>query len=230
MNIFSESEEDIEPWVKPYVSVFEELGAEIREQMTGTDCEGLLDDCESNVKLASIHYDDAVMCVCYWLRSDKAKDEIEKIGLEVSDNWILNDRYYFRWCHRKAKDLLFDVEHLDIEREGLHANLQRYLADRFGQTEYFDRWFADTLCYQEIIGFAFNVKARRFLPGFLGGAGRKERKKNAHLLAEMLAAYQVLESYMFSWEVFWQELNRTRELGAVWPGELYRLVELRKSA
>ena len=51
--------------------------------------------------------------------------------------------------------------------------------------------------------------------------------KLARLIAEMRKAYDVLAAGTFSWQVLWSELNRTRELGAVWPGELYRLVEIK---
>lgn len=47
------------------------------------------------------------------------------------------------------------------------------------------------------------------------------------LLTEMLGTYQALESTTFSWAVLWDHMSRSRALGAVWPPELYRLVELR---
>jgi hypothetical protein len=55
------------------------------------------------------------------------------------------------------------------------------------------------------------------------------RRKISKLLIAMRAAYDVFQSRTFSWEIAWLELNRARELGAVWSGELYRLVELRKN-
>lgn len=55
------------------------------------------------------------------------------------------------------------------------------------------------------------------------------RKKVHDLIIAMRSAYDVFASKTFSWEVAWAELNSSREKGAVWPGELYRLVELRKA-
>lgn len=47
------------------------------------------------------------------------------------------------------------------------------------------------------------------------------------LVAEMLGTYQALSSSTFSWAVLWEHMAESRKLGAVWPPELYRLVELR---
>jgi len=58
---------------------------------------------------------------------------------------------------------------------------------------------------------------------------RMKRNKVLDLLTRMRGAYDVFASHTFSWEVAWVELNSSREKGAVWPGELYRLVELRKA-
>ena len=58
---------------------------------------------------------------------------------------------------------------------------------------------------------------------------RKRKSKVPRLSVEMRAAYDVLDKEKFSWELLWEELQRTRELGATWPSELYRLVETRKN-
>ncbi|MBJ88373.1 MAG: hypothetical protein CMO98_00795 [Woeseia sp.] len=58
---------------------------------------------------------------------------------------------------------------------------------------------------------------------------RKQKSKVPRLSVEMRAAYDVLDKDAFSWELLWGELQRTRELGAAWPSELYRLVEMRKN-
>lgn len=58
---------------------------------------------------------------------------------------------------------------------------------------------------------------------------RKQKLKVPRLSVEMRAAYDVLDKEEFSWELLWEELQRTRELGAAWPTELYRLVEMRKN-
>ncbi len=56
------------------------------------------------------------------------------------------------------------------------------------------------------------------------------RAKVAAVLAAMRNAYDVFATPTFSWEIAWLELNKARELGAVWPGELYKLVEIRRIA
>lgn len=56
----------------------------------------------------------------------------------------------------------------------------------------------------------------------------RERERLNNLINEMLRVYDVFQTSSFSWETAWAELNRTRQLGAVWPGELYKLVESRR--
>jgi len=58
----------------------------------------------------------------------------------------------------------------------------------------------------------------------------RRRNKFRRLLAAMRAAYDVFQTQTYSWEIAWAELNRSRELGVTWPGELYKLVETRKAA
>lgn len=52
-------------------------------------------------------------------------------------------------------------------------------------------------------------------------------RKRARLAAEMMGTYQALSSSTFSWAILWEHMTDSRRLGAVWPPELYRLVELR---
>jgi len=216
--------EKLDEWAKPYAEELEEIGKQIRKHYAETD-QAFLTKHDDDANLAAIYFEDALMSVSYNPRMGEPTKEVEQRGAVKCGS-----RWFFRWHHRKpASNLKFDMDNLKIDREGLHHALAQYLKVSYIQTEYFDDWFADTVCYQEISAFAFHVEARNRLTWIPGGASRKERKRNAQLLEEMLAAYQVLESGVYSWEVFWAELNRTRELGAVWPGELYRLVELRKS-
>lgn len=52
-------------------------------------------------------------------------------------------------------------------------------------------------------------------------------KARGQLMLEMIGTYQALASSTFSWAILWDHMARSRALGAVWPPELYRLVELR---
>jgi len=49
----------------------------------------------------------------------------------------------------------------------------------------------------------------------------------AKLIDQMIGTYQALTSSTLSWAVLWDHLGKSRDHGAVWPPELYRLVELR---
>ena len=57
---------------------------------------------------------------------------------------------------------------------------------------------------------------------------RRGQSKIREMVSQMFIAYEALRSDMLSWDVYWRELNRTRELGVIWPGELYKLVEMKK--
>ncbi|BAV96203.1 hypothetical protein [Lysobacter enzymogenes] len=52
------------------------------------------------------------------------------------------------------------------------------------------------------------------------------RRRNALLLADMAAVYEATRSATLSWSVIWDVLSKTRDKGAVWDSELYRLVEI----
>lgn len=54
------------------------------------------------------------------------------------------------------------------------------------------------------------------------------KRRKANLLRAMLDAYEATRTSTMSWSALWDQLTKTRDLGAVWDPELYRLVELRK--
>lgn len=53
---------------------------------------------------------------------------------------------------------------------------------------------------------------------------RKRRK----IIDAMFRVYAVLHTSTFSWNVLWREMEDSRKLGAIWDGEFWRLVEMRK--
>lgn len=58
---------------------------------------------------------------------------------------------------------------------------------------------------------------------------RLKRGKVLELLNSMARTYQLFETPSFSWEILWRSMDEARRLGAVWLGELWKLVELRRS-
>lgn len=54
-------------------------------------------------------------------------------------------------------------------------------------------------------------------------------RKGAKTIEAMERVYAVLDTTTFSWNVLWQEMEDARKLGVIWDGELWRLVEIRKS-
>ena len=87
--------------------------------------------------------------------------------------------------------------------------------------------FLGSISYYFVGVMGVMVLAALILPSEYGSY--RQRKKHNNLLMEMRGVYEVFKTPAFSWDVAWAELNRTREMGAVWPGELYRLVEQRRS-
>lgn len=55
----------------------------------------------------------------------------------------------------------------------------------------------------------------------------RARMKIAKLFAQMHVVYRSLSTQTFSWRVLGRELEDARKLGAVWPSELWKLVEIR---
>lgn len=53
-------------------------------------------------------------------------------------------------------------------------------------------------------------------------------RKASKVCAEVYRCYVVTETGSFSWDVLRDELRRIGELGAVWDGALYKLVEARR--
>ena len=58
----------------------------------------------------------------------------------------------------------------------------------------------------------------------------KARKKFERVLSSMTKTYASLSTISQSWRVVWDELQKSREAGAVWDGIVYRLVEDRMRA
>lgn len=52
-------------------------------------------------------------------------------------------------------------------------------------------------------------------------------RKTAGLLLSMTGAYAAIGSWSTSWTNLWELLRKSRDLGAVWDPEVYRIVELR---
>lgn len=79
-------------------------------------------------------------------------------------------------------------------------------------------------------GFAFNTWAGVVLLAlttWVQYSKFRASSQRGKLMAEMLGTYQALSSSTFSWAILWEHMADSRKLGAVWPPELYRLVELR---
>ncbi|SFN14918.1 hypothetical protein [Dokdonella immobilis] len=55
----------------------------------------------------------------------------------------------------------------------------------------------------------------------------RQRYRAAKTLQSMLTAYASVGSWTLSWAVVWELLSKSRNLGAYWDPEVYRLVELR---
>lgn len=53
-------------------------------------------------------------------------------------------------------------------------------------------------------------------------------RKRARIIEAMERVYAVLDTTTFSWNVLWQEMEDARKIGAIWDGEFWRLVEIRK--
>lgn len=55
----------------------------------------------------------------------------------------------------------------------------------------------------------------------------KAQKKIDDITSSMIATYTTLGTISQSWQVVWDELKKSRDIGAVWDGIVYRLVEER---
>jgi len=55
----------------------------------------------------------------------------------------------------------------------------------------------------------------------------KAQKKINDIMTSMIATYSTLGTISQSWQVVWDELKKSRDIGAVWDGIVYRLVEER---
>ncbi len=53
-------------------------------------------------------------------------------------------------------------------------------------------------------------------------------QKRSKIIEAMFRVYAVLYTPTFSWNVLWREMEDARKLGAIWDGEFWRLVEMRK--
>ncbi|HRQ62078.1 MAG TPA: hypothetical protein PLO23_11320 [Alphaproteobacteria bacterium] len=53
-------------------------------------------------------------------------------------------------------------------------------------------------------------------------------RKRSKIIDAMFRVYAVLHTPTFSWDVLWREMEDARKLGAIWDGEFWRLVEIRK--
>ena len=115
-----------------------------------------------------------------------------------------------------------------MDRDGLHRAVAEYLKNPSIHSEFLDWYCAETVCYQEWYATVNVLRGQQATAWITLWSGRRDRKKLAELCGAMRHVYDVLKTGVFSWEVFWLELNRTRELGAAWPGELFRLAELRR--
>lgn len=83
-----------------------------------------------------------------------------------------------------------------------------------------------------VLGFGFALNtwigvALLVLTAWVQYSKLKASMHKRKLMAEMLGTYQALSSSTFSWAILWEHMTDSRKLGAVWPPELYRLVELR---
>lgn len=57
----------------------------------------------------------------------------------------------------------------------------------------------------------------------------RHRKARNRLIASMVDAYHSTNSMALSWNIVWDAMITSRDLGAVWDQELYQLVELLRS-
>jgi hypothetical protein len=80
---------------------------------------------------------------------------------------------------------------------------------------------------EETIGYVFAIAL--FVTTLLVQGLKFHRKqKIGKLLASMIKTYATLKSNTFSWSILWEEMNDSRKLGAIWSGELWKLVEMKK--
>lgn len=145
--------------------------------------------------------------------------EFPKEMQDAKTDWLVADTL----CFAEVNATLI---HLGMMKGGKHANPLSMLVVKglwsliawavwlciIAVGFYFSAWIGWTLValtvWTQVIKIQASVRRSRLLDGMLG-------------------TYQALASSTFSWSVLWEHMADSRKLGAVWPPELYRLVELR---
>ena len=219
-----------EPWQKPYEIQYETAARAIRARAVATGEKlrvRFADYRDGPLQEAAYLLDPLFMAASYVPRTAGLEQQVQRRDVFKQDDWHRSE-YYFLWHHRELSELNFDLVALRIDRDGLHSAVAAYLKSPTCHTEFLDWYCAETVCYQEWYA-TVNVLRGQQATAWIGlWAGRRQRKRLAEICGAMRYVYDVLKTGVFSWEVFWLELNSTRELGAAWPGELFRLAELRR--
>ena len=215
-----------EPWQKPYASEYEIAARAIRTHVVPPPYW----EKDGPLQVAARLLDWLFMAVSYLPRTVETEQQVQRRDVVKDDKDRLMSRgdYFFRWHHRELSELEFDLQVLRMDRDGLHRAVAEYLKNPSIHSEFLDWYCAETVCYQEWYATVNVLRGQQATAWITLWSGRRDRKKLAELCGAMRYVYDVLKTGVFSWEVFWLELNRTRELGAAWPGELFRLAELRR--
>jgi hypothetical protein len=176
--------------------------------------------------------------------------EIDKVALlSATSNYIKNINIQDEWLDWYCADLICYNEYIET--------LKLVTVQNYGLIAYVmlgsKNWFIKILGYAvSIVFFLIKWGVWLFIIGMLINVGESEtwanvaaglfllltifikfnkwkaRKRVEKLLNSMNNAYAVLATPTFSWEILWKALDESRQLGAVWPGELWRLVEVRR--
>lgn len=209
------------PWRRPYTRVY-------------YDASRAFDSAAEPFTTAAALLDNLFSSIYYEPRNPQLEDVARKRSHGTLED-IPFRRYYFEWKHRPISDAEQDTTILCIERDELRSAVRNHLRIPSVHSEFLDWYCAETICYMEWYAFLHRVLGEGLLrhSALFGLLTRLSQSKRQHqasmdLVSTMRYSYDIMETGVFSWEVLWLDLNRTRELGAVWPGELYKLVEMRR--
>jgi len=165
-----------------------------------------------------------------------------------------------KWQHRCFEDVEKDWLFLSIDRKAFQEAAEFYLDNSWMTNTKIDWLILNILTYAELLGTLELARSRILSPtqiisfreksikcnGFTSDGyfflnhlpllnwWQWNRKKAAKIVDPILGAmfktYSALNTKSNSWEIVWQELNESRNLGVVWDGIVYRLLEERRKA
>jgi len=129
------------------------------------------------------------------------------------DSFRVNSMFLFSYVSKKAGDTKFNILMTILKSVAFLVK--------------WSIWLAIIFVSVEISSFATGILAA--ITVFWQWKKWKVRQKINNVMSEMIRTYSSLSTISQSWLVVWEQLKKSRDVGAVWDGIVYRLVEERLS-